>query len=173
MKAARIHQFGPPEVVVIDDLSRPNPDKGDLLVRVKAAHRTAHSLERTRSSRSLPPEWWPESHDTPYTSSPARKSLSPGLIVSTTPEISEPNVSGGRGLTLLLPSRMSASHGPTPFFYADVTTARLNILTKLFEEEKLSARVGSILPLQDARTAHYMLAGAPHKPGKIVLEMAA
>ena len=37
MKAARIHQFGPPEVVVIDDLSRPNPDKGDLLVRVKAA----------------------------------------------------------------------------------------------------------------------------------------
>jgi len=58
------------------------------------------------------------------------------------------------------------------FFYADVTTARLN-LTKLFEERKLSARVGSILPLQDARTAHYMLAGAPHKPGKIVLEMAA
>ena len=59
------------------------------------------------------------------------------------------------------------------FFYADVTTARLNVLTKLFEEEKLSARVGSILPLQDARTAHYMLEGAPHKPGKIVLEMAA
>jgi NADPH:quinone reductase-like Zn-dependent oxidoreductase len=58
------------------------------------------------------------------------------------------------------------------FFYADVTTARLNLLTKLFEEKKLSARVGSILPLQDARTAHYMLAGAPHQPGKIVLEMA-
>ena len=59
------------------------------------------------------------------------------------------------------------------FFYADLTTSRLNVLTKLFEEEKLSARVGSILPLQDARTAHYMLGGAPHKPGKIVLEMAA
>src|SRR5215469_6835315 len=37
MKAARIHQFGPPEVVVIDDVSRPNPDKGELLVRVGAA----------------------------------------------------------------------------------------------------------------------------------------
>jgi len=37
MKAARIHHFGPPEVVVIDDLTRPNPDKGELLVRVKAA----------------------------------------------------------------------------------------------------------------------------------------
>lgn len=59
------------------------------------------------------------------------------------------------------------------FFYAEVTTARLGVLTKLFEEEKLSARVGSVLPLKDARSAHYMLAGAPHKPGKIVLEIAA
>src|SRR5215471_17575341 len=37
MKAARIHHFGPPDVVVIDDVSRPNPDKGELLVRVGAA----------------------------------------------------------------------------------------------------------------------------------------
>ena len=59
------------------------------------------------------------------------------------------------------------------FFYAEVTTARLDVFTKLFEARELSARVGSILPLDDARTAHYMLAGAPHKPGKIVLEMAA
>jgi NADPH:quinone reductase-like Zn-dependent oxidoreductase len=59
------------------------------------------------------------------------------------------------------------------FFYAEVTTARLSTLSKLFEEGKLSARVGSVLPLKDARTAHYMLAGAPHKPGKIVLEIAA
>jgi len=58
------------------------------------------------------------------------------------------------------------------FFYADVTTARLNILTQLFEQGKLSARVGSVLPLQEARTTHYMLAGAPHKPGKIVLDVA-
>jgi NADPH:quinone reductase-like Zn-dependent oxidoreductase len=59
------------------------------------------------------------------------------------------------------------------FFYAEVTTARLDLLTKLFEEKHISARVGSILPSQDVRTAHYMLAGAPHKAGKIVLEMAA
>lgn len=59
------------------------------------------------------------------------------------------------------------------FFYAEVTTARLGVLTKLFDEEKLSARVGSVLPLKDAQSAHYMLAGAPHKPGKIVLEIAA
>jgi NADPH:quinone reductase-like Zn-dependent oxidoreductase len=59
------------------------------------------------------------------------------------------------------------------FFYAEVTTARLGVLTELFDAGKLSARVGSILPLKDARNAHYMLAGAPHKPGKIVLEIAA
>jgi NADPH:quinone reductase-like Zn-dependent oxidoreductase len=59
------------------------------------------------------------------------------------------------------------------FFYAEVTTTRLGVLTKLFEEGKLSARVGSVVPLKDARSAHHMLAGAPHKPGKIVLEIAA
>jgi NADPH:quinone reductase-like Zn-dependent oxidoreductase len=59
------------------------------------------------------------------------------------------------------------------FFYAEVTTAQLSVLTKLFEKGKLSARVGSVLSLKDARTAHYMLAGAPHKPGKIVLDTAA
>jgi hypothetical protein len=37
----------------------------------------------------------------------------------------------------------------------------------------LDARVGSVLPLEEARTAHEMLAGAPHKPGKILLRVAA
>ena len=37
MKAARIHKFGPPEVVVVEDLLRPNAGTGELLVRVKAA----------------------------------------------------------------------------------------------------------------------------------------
>jgi NADPH:quinone reductase-like Zn-dependent oxidoreductase len=59
------------------------------------------------------------------------------------------------------------------FFYADVTTGRLGVLTKFFEDRKLCVRVGSVLPLNDARRAHYMLAGAPHKPGKIMLEIAA
>ena len=59
----------------------------------------------------------------------------------------------------------------TVFFYADVTTARLRHLTDLFERGRLSARVGSVLPLDQARRAHEMLAGAPHEPGKIVLRM--
>ena len=36
MKAARIHQFGSPEVVVIDDLTEPAPGSGEVLARVVA-----------------------------------------------------------------------------------------------------------------------------------------
>ena len=36
MKAARIHEFGPPSVIVIDDVARPTPGQGEVLVRVAA-----------------------------------------------------------------------------------------------------------------------------------------
>jgi NADPH:quinone reductase-like Zn-dependent oxidoreductase len=57
------------------------------------------------------------------------------------------------------------------FFYAEVTTARLDKLRELFDAGKITARVGSVLPLAQARHAHEMLAGAPHNSGKIVLEV--
>src|SRR5271156_6527070 len=37
MKAARILRFGPPSLIETDDLPRPHPAAGNLLVRVKAA----------------------------------------------------------------------------------------------------------------------------------------
>src|SRR5215470_3899055 len=37
MKVARILRFGPPNVITNDDLPRPEPEAGQLLVRVKAA----------------------------------------------------------------------------------------------------------------------------------------
>ena len=37
MKAARVLKFGPPSVITIDDLPRPEPGAGQLLVRVMAA----------------------------------------------------------------------------------------------------------------------------------------
>src|SRR5438270_13106207 len=37
MRAARIHRFGPPEVIVVEDVTRPVPAAGELLVRVNAA----------------------------------------------------------------------------------------------------------------------------------------
>lgn len=57
------------------------------------------------------------------------------------------------------------------FFYVEVTTARLNNIGRLFDRAELVAHVGTVLPLEKARTAHEMLAGAPHKRGKIVLRV--
>jgi NADPH:quinone reductase-like Zn-dependent oxidoreductase len=57
------------------------------------------------------------------------------------------------------------------FFLVQVTTERLNTLTALFDSGKLHTRIGTVLPLRQARTAHEMLAGAPHASGKIVLAM--
>jgi NADPH:quinone reductase-like Zn-dependent oxidoreductase len=37
MKAARIHRFGPPDVIVYEDVARPTPGNGQVVVRVKAA----------------------------------------------------------------------------------------------------------------------------------------
>ncbi len=59
------------------------------------------------------------------------------------------------------------------FFLVEVTTGRLDKITSLFDQGKLIARVGTVLSLQQAQTAHEMLAGAPHKSGKIVLSVAA
>jgi NADPH:quinone reductase-like Zn-dependent oxidoreductase len=54
-------------------------------------------------------------------------------------------------------------------FLVEVTTERLEKLTDLFDRRQLTPRVGTVLPLEQARTAHEMLAGAPHQPGKIIL----
>ena len=59
------------------------------------------------------------------------------------------------------------------YFYAEVTTARLKKLTELIDAGKLKSDVGTVLPLERARDAHEMLAGAPHKRGKIVLSISA
>jgi NADPH:quinone reductase-like Zn-dependent oxidoreductase len=57
------------------------------------------------------------------------------------------------------------------FFYAEVTTDRLEKLTELFDSGGIRPHVGSVLPLSQARHAHEMLSGAPHQHGKIVLEV--
>ena len=59
------------------------------------------------------------------------------------------------------------------YFYVDVTTARLNKITELFDSGRLVTDVGTVLPLEEARIAHEMLGGACHKRGKIVLSIAA
>ncbi len=71
-----------------------------------------------------------------------------------------------------MPERLQTNGVRSVFFLVEVTTARLDKITDLFNRGKLMARVGTVLPLDQARTAHEMLAGAPHKPGKIVLNVA-
>jgi NADPH:quinone reductase-like Zn-dependent oxidoreductase len=57
------------------------------------------------------------------------------------------------------------------FLYVDVTTARLDKITELFDSGRPITDVGTVLPLEQARIAHNMLGGAPHKRGKIVLSV--
>ena len=58
------------------------------------------------------------------------------------------------------------------FFYAEVTTARLSAISRLLHSGEVIPHVGSVVPLEQVRTAHEMLAGAPHRRGKIMLNVA-
>jgi len=59
------------------------------------------------------------------------------------------------------------------FFLVAVTTACLTAIADLLDSGQLTPNVGELLPLSEARRAHAMLAGKPHKGGKIVLEVGA
>ena len=58
------------------------------------------------------------------------------------------------------------------FFLVEVTSARLDSLTELFNSSRLKSNVGTVLALEDARLSHEMLDGVPHPRGKIVLKVA-
>ena len=80
--------------------------------------------------------------------------------------------SGGKLVTVVTANPAPArADVRAEFFYAEVTSARLRVLTEMFERGTITARVGSVLPLEQARRAHEMLDGAPHAPGKIMLEI--
>jgi NADPH:quinone reductase-like Zn-dependent oxidoreductase len=57
------------------------------------------------------------------------------------------------------------------YFIVDVTRDRLDRVSAMVERGTLNLPVGEVLDLADASTAHHMLDGAPHKPGKIVLKV--
>jgi NADPH:quinone reductase-like Zn-dependent oxidoreductase len=78
---------------------------------------------------------------------------------------------GGKLISVVSDSKPQRQDIQSIFFYAEVTTERLRALSKLFDNGSITARTGSILPLTEARVAHDMLAGAPHKPGKIMLQV--
>jgi NADPH:quinone reductase-like Zn-dependent oxidoreductase len=55
------------------------------------------------------------------------------------------------------------------FFLVAVTTDGLARISDLLDSGRITTNVGEVLPLAEARLAHEMLAGKPHKRGKIVL----
>lgn len=55
------------------------------------------------------------------------------------------------------------------FFLARVTSEGLAKIADLIDSGQVATDVGEVLPLSEARLAHEMLAGKPHKRGKIVL----
>jgi NADPH:quinone reductase-like Zn-dependent oxidoreductase len=60
------------------------------------------------------------------------------------------------------------------FFLVDVSTRLLAQVARLLDRGELTARVGVVLPLADAREAHLMLENLRPRPkGKIVLAVAA
>jgi NADPH:quinone reductase-like Zn-dependent oxidoreductase len=60
------------------------------------------------------------------------------------------------------------------FFLVNVTRQYLAEIASLIDGGKLRTRVGAVLPLADAREAHFMLEGVrPHPKGKIVLTVGA
>jgi NADPH:quinone reductase-like Zn-dependent oxidoreductase len=59
------------------------------------------------------------------------------------------------------------------FFLVAVTTAGLTKIADLLDSGQLTTHVGEVLHLAEARLAHEMLAGKPHKRGKIVLAVEA
>src|SRR5580765_2822361 len=68
--------------------------------------------------------------------------------------------------------RKAARHGVRAlFFLVDVSSRRLEQLAALIEAGELTTNIGYVLSLADARIAHEMLAGRPHKRGKIVLRV--
>ena len=77
---------------------------------------------------------------------------------------------GGMLVSSVSPPSQSAGFRSV-FLLVDVTATRLGTLARLLDTRKLIPEVGTVLPLEEAQMAHEMLAGAPHKRGKIVLTM--
>lgn len=66
----------------------------------------------------------------------------------------------------------AARHGvKAVFFLVAVDTRTLVHLASLIEQGQLRTTVGETLPLAEARRAHEMLGGTPHRRGKVVLTM--
>jgi NADPH:quinone reductase-like Zn-dependent oxidoreductase len=156
MKAARIHRFGAPDVVVVEEMPHPAPAEGELLIRVAASGVGPwDALIREGKSKVSPPP--------PLT---LGSDLS-GMVEETGPSVSEfkkgdeiygvtnPQFCGAnaqyavaRGVLVSVVSTDPIRQRPdarSALFYAEVTTERLNGISRLFYSGQLIPQVGSLL----------------------------
>jgi len=84
---------------------------------------------------------------------------------------------GGKLISAVSPpdQHLAQSHGvEAAFFLVNVTSQHLAEIAGLIDGGKLRTRVGAVLPLADAREAHFMLEHLrPQPKGKIVLTVGA
>lgn len=80
---------------------------------------------------------------------------------------------GGKLISAVSPpdQDLATQHGvDAAFFLVNVTTRHLTEIADLIDRKALRTRVGSVLPIADAREAHFVLEGRnPPPQGKIVL----
>src|SRR3954463_11873618 len=182
MNAARIHRFGSPDVIVVEDIPRPVPAMREVLVRVAASGVAPwDALIRQGKSKVSPQPPLTLGSDfagVVETGDFADVARSVDVVIDTVGGDSRERAvtvlkRGGILVTVVSTDFVPArSDVRSAFFYAEVTTARLSTISRLLESGKVVPQVGSILPLADVRTAHEMLAGAPHQRGKIMLQIA-
>ncbi len=153
MKAVRVHRFGGLEAIVYEEVRRPAPGAKQVLVRVRAAGVGPWDAW-VRAGKSAIPQPLP---------------LILGADLSGIVE----DVGAGVISSVAKPDKdKAAQHGVRGmFFIVTVTSEGLSEVAHLLDSGQLSTNVGEVLPLAEARLAHEMLAGKPHKRRKIVLSV--
>ena len=61
MRAARVHEYGPPSVLTLEEVARPEPGWGQILVRVRAVSINPLDVKmRSGDVRGIYPPWFPD-----------------------------------------------------------------------------------------------------------------
>jgi NADPH:quinone reductase-like Zn-dependent oxidoreductase len=223
MMAWRVHEFGPPSVMRFEQVPRPKPGSGEVLVKVEAAG-VGPWDGWIRAGKSALPQPLPLTLGSDLSGDvvgvgPGVSGVNAGDRVYgvTNPRFVgayaeyavasdfrtqrfEEEVRGADAVIDLVggetqkrsfqvlrrggklvsavsrpDAQLAQSHGvDAAFFLVNVTSRHLAEIAGLIDDGKLRTRVGAVLPLADAREAHFMLEGLrPAPKGKIVLAVGA
>ncbi|HKG21657.1 MAG TPA: NADPH:quinone reductase [Blastocatellia bacterium] len=145
MKAIRVHEFGGPEVLKLEEMDDPRPGRGQVVVRVRAAGvNPVDTYIRSGSYRVKP--------QTPYV---------PGSDASGTVE------SAGDGVTGIAPGDRVYTAGTLSGAYAELALCDQGQVHPLPERVSFSQGAGVYIPYATAYRALFQMARA--MPGESVL----